>query len=307
MLGESDEPVQQGSHPTTPEGVLRRLEWRVLRRLDGRIQGDYRTLLHGSGIDVAGTREYAPGDDVRHIDWNLTARMDMPLVRTFHEDRELTAWLLVDRSASMTFGPVDRPKGLVLTELATALARLLSRGGNRVGAILYNNTVERTIPPRTGRNHVLHLTRELLRPAEPTGTSTDLAGLIVTAGQLIKRRSLVIVLSDFISVPGWERPLSMLSQRHEVVAIRLFDQYENELPDAGWMVVEDAETGELLSVDTSDQGFRRRFFEYAREREQATLAAARQARVDLYPVSTGDDLVTALVRIVELRRGRRIR
>lgn len=307
MPGQSEEPVLQGSHSTTPEAVLRRLEWRVLRRLDGRIQGDYRTLLHGTGIDVAGTREYEPGDDVRHIEWNLTARMDTPWVRTYHEDRELTAWLLLDRSGSMTFGPIDRPKGVVLIELATALARLLSRGGNHVGAILYNNSVERTIPPRTGRNHVLRLTRELLRPAEPTGTSTDLAGLVVAGAQTIKRRSLVIVLSDFISVPGWERPLLMLGQRHEVVAIRLFDPREQDLPDAGWIVVEDAETGELLSVDTSDQEFRRRFFECARERDQATLAAARQARVDLHPVSTEDDLVSALVRIVELRRGRRHR
>jgi uncharacterized protein (DUF58 family) len=298
--------VLQVSHPTTPEAVLRRLEWRVLRRLDGRIQGDYRTLLHGSGIDVAGTREYEPGDDVRHIEWNLTARMDTPWVRTYHEDRELTAWLLLDRSGSMTFGPIDRPKGAVLIELATALARLMSRGGNRVGAILYNNSVERTIPPRTGRNHVLHLTRELLRPAEPTGTSTDLAGLVVAGSQTIKRRSLVIVLSDFISLPGWERPLLMLGQRHEVVAIRLFDPREQDLPDAGWIVVEDAETGELLSVDTSDQEFRRRFSEYSRERDEATLTAAKQARVDLYPVSTEDDLVGALVRIVELRRRRRL-
>ena len=299
--------MPQSSHPTTPEGVLRRLEWRVVRRLDGRIQGDYRTLLHGAGIDVAGMREYEPGDDVRHIDWNVTARMDTPVIRTYHEDRELTAWLLLDRSASMAFGPIDRPKGLVLTELATSLARLLSRGGNRVGAILYNNSVEQTIPPRTGRNHVLHLTRELLRPPEPTGTSTDLAGLVIAGSRTIKRRSLVILISDFISVPGWERPLSLLSQRHEVVAIRLFDPREHELPDAGWIVVEDAETGELLSVDSSDQAFRRRFRQGAREREQATMAAARHARVDVYTVSTEDDLVSALVRIVELRRGRRPR
>ena len=207
----------------------------------------------------------------------------------------------------MTFGPIDRPKGFVLTELATALARLLSRGGNHVGAILYNNSVERTIPPRTGRNQVLYLARELLRPPEPTSTSTNLSDLIVAGAQTIKRRSLVVVLSDFISVPGWERPLSILSQRHEVIAIRLFDPRERELPDAGWIVVEDAETGELLSVDTSDQEFRRRFVERARERDEATLAAARHAQVDLYPVSTEDDLVSALVRIVELRRGRRLR
>jgi uncharacterized protein (DUF58 family) len=299
--------VVRSWHPTTPERVLRRLEWHVVRRLDGRLQGDYRTLLNGSGIDVSGIREYEHGDDVRHIDWNVTARMDTPLVRTYHEDREVTAWLLVDRSGSMTFGPVDRPKGLVLIELATSIARLLARGGNNVGAILWNNTLERTIPARTGRNHVLRLTRDLLRPTEPTGTSTELAGLLVAGAHTIKRRSLVIVLSDFISTPGWERPLSILNQRHEVVAIRLFDPREHELPDAGWIVVEDAETGELLSVDTSDQAFRRRFREVAAARDEATLAAARRARVDLHPVSTEDDLVEALVRIVELRRRRRLR
>ena len=167
--------------------------------------------------------------------------------------------------------------------------------------------IEQTIPPRTGRNQVLRLTRELLRPPEPTGTRTDLAGLVVAGSRTIQRRSLVILISDFISVPGWERPLSLLSQRHEVVAIRLFDPRELELPDAGLIVVEDAETGELLSVDSSDQAFRRRFRQGAREREQATMAAARHARVDVYTVSTEDDLVSALVRIVELRRGRRPR
>lgn len=289
----------------TPESVLRRLEWRVLRRLDGRLQGDYRTLLHGAGIDVADLREYEPGDDVRHIDWNVTARMDTPYVRTYLEDRELTAWLLLDRSGSMGFGPTERPKELVLTELATALARLLTRGGNLVGAILYNNAVDRTLPPRSGRNHVLRLTQELLRPSESTGTSTDLTELVVAALRTIKRRSLVIIVSDFISEPGWERPLSLLSQRHEVVAIRLFDPREHALPDAGLIVVEDAETGELLSVDTSDPEFRRRFNEAAAARDAEMASAALRARVDLHSVSTEDDLVTALIRIVERRRRRR--
>ena len=128
--------------PVTPERVLRRLEWRVIRRLDGRLQGDYRTLLRGSGIDFADLRDYEPGDDVRHIDWNVTARTDSVHVRTYHEDREITVWLLLDRSPSMSFGAVDRPKDLVLTELATTLARLFTRGGNRVGAVLYNNRTE---------------------------------------------------------------------------------------------------------------------------------------------------------------------
>ena len=138
------------SSAPTPERILRRLEWRVIRRLDGRLQGDYRTMFHGVGLDLADLREYEPGDDVRHIDWNVTARLDTPYVRTFLEDRELTAWLLLDRSPSMGFGPTDRPKEQVLIELATTLARLFTRGGNRVGAILYNNAVERTIAPRSG-------------------------------------------------------------------------------------------------------------------------------------------------------------
>jgi uncharacterized protein (DUF58 family) len=291
--------------PATPERVLQRLEWRVLKRLDGRIQGDYRTLLYGSGIDVADLREYTPGDDVRHIDWNVTARMDTPYVRTYLEDREVTAWLLLDRSASMGFGPSDRPKEAVLTDLATSLARLLVRGGNAVGAILYDNAVEQTIEPRSGRNHVLRLTRALMKPAAPAGSATDLSGLLVAAHRTIKRRSLVIVISDFVSQPGWERPLLMLSQRHEVIALRLHDPRESELPDAGWLVVEDAETGELLSVDTSDPEFRRRFAEVARNQADEIAAAAKRARADLHEVSTADDLVATLVQIAARRKGRR--
>jgi uncharacterized protein (DUF58 family) len=291
--------------PATPEQILRRLEWRVVRRLDGRVQGDYRTLLHGHGIDVADLREYAWGDDVRHIDWNVTARTDVPHVRTFLEDRDLTAWLLLDRSASMGFGPPDRPKESVLAELATTLARVLVRGGNAVGAILFNNAVERTVAPRSGRAHVLRLAHELLRPAPPTGTATDLSGLLVAAHRTIRRRSLVIVVSDFISEPGWERPLGLLARRHEVVAIRLLDAGERELPDAGLIVVEDAETGELLSVDTSDPEFRRRFRDAALARDTELAAAAARSGVDLHTVSTDEDLVDALVRIVERRRRRR--
>ncbi len=289
----------------TPERLLRRLEWRVLRRLDGQLQGAYRTLLRGAGIDVMDLREYEPGDDVRHIDWNVTARLDTPHVRTFLEDRELTAWLLLDRSPSMGFGPTERPKETVLIEVATALARLLTRGGNRVGAILYNNAVERTIPPRNGRNQVLRLTHHLLQPAPPTTTTTDLAGLIRAGAAVARRRSLVFVVSDFISEPGWERAMLQLTERHEVVAIRLIDPRELELPDAGIIVVEDAETGELLSVDTSDPEFRRRFREVATAREADLRATAKRAGIPLYDVSTEEDLVRALVRIVESRQRQR--
>lgn len=292
----------------TPDAVLRRIDWKVIRRLDGRLQGDYRTLLHGSGIDVADLREYEPGDDVRHIDWNVTARMDTPYVRTFYEDRALTAWLLLDRSASMAFGPAERPKARVLVEVATTLARLLSRGGNLVGAILWNNEIEQTIVARTGRNHVLRLAQALLRaPAVTSNASTNLGDLLSIATRTIKRRSLVVIVSDFLTEPGWERPLSLLAQRHEVVAIRLVDPREQAMPDVGLLVVEDAETGELLTVDTGDPEFRRRFAVASGQREAEVRAAAAGAGIDLFSISTDEDLVGALIRIVELRRRRRVR
>src|SRR5829696_1541959 len=258
---------------STPEEVLHRLEWRVIRRLDGLLQGDYRTIFRGVGLDFRDLREYEPGDDVRHIDWNVTARMDTPYVREYSEDRELTAWLLLDRSPSMGFGPIDRPKELVLCELATTFARLLTRGGNRVAAILFDSEIEQTLPPRNTRNHVLALARSLLRPTRPSGAVTDLTGVLESAVGGIRRRSLVVVVSDFITAPGWERPLLRLTERHEVVAIRLLDPREYELPDAGVIVVQDAETGEQLVVDSSDAEFRRRLRE-AGEHREAELRSA---------------------------------
>jgi uncharacterized protein (DUF58 family) len=290
--------------PLTPDRILRRLEWQVIRRLDGQLQGDYRTLLRGVSTDFLDLREYEFGDDVRHIDWNVTARMDAPFVRQYAEDRELTAWLLLDRSPSMGFGPVDRPKELVLCELAGTIARLLTRTGNRVGAILYDNEVERTIPPRSGRNQVLTLLRDLLRPARSRGTLTDLGGLLDCALGMVRRRSLLVLVSDFISEPGWERSLLRLAERHEVVAIRLVDPRELDLPDAGLIVVEDAETGEQLLVDSSDPEFRRRLRAAGQEREAVLRAVVRRAGVDLHDVSTEEDLVGALLRVVESRKRR---
>jgi uncharacterized protein (DUF58 family) len=288
----------------TPELLLSRLEWQVIRRLDGLLQGNYRTMFRGVGTDFRDLREYEPGDDIRHIDWNVTARMDTPFVRQYTEDRELTAWLLLDRSPSMGFGPIDRPKELVLCELATIFARLLTRSGNRVGAVLFDNEVEGTLAPRGGRNQVLTLTRSLMRPPGSHGTITDLTGLLEYANSTIRRRSLIVLISDFITPGGWERPLLQLTERHEVVAIRLLDPREYELPDAGVIVVEDAETGEQLTVDSSDAEFRHRLREAGEHREAELRAATLRAGVDIYEVSTGDDLVPALVRMVESRKRR---
>ena len=291
----------------SPERLLRRLEWRVVRRLDGLLQGDYRSLFRGMGIDFTDLREYEPGDDLRHIEWNVTARLDTPFVREYVEDREITSWLLLDLSPSMAFGPVARQKGLVVAEVATTIAHVLSRGGSRVGAVLFDTGVRTVIPPSSGRNQVLRIAKAVLDNREETGTGrvTDLGALFRATAGLARRRSLVIVVSDFISAEGWERPLALLARRHEVVALQVSDPRESELPDVGSIYVEDAETGEQIFVDTSDRGFRQRLRDAVAERQEALEGEARRVGVDLHRVSTDDDLVRVLVRVSELRRRRR--
>ena len=298
-----------GSQPTlTPERILRRLEWQVIRRLDGRLQGDYRTVFRGSGVDVVDLREYQPGDDLRHIDWNVTARTDVPHVREYIEDRELTAWLLLDRSASMSFGPIERRKHLVLAELAAIVAQLLSRGGNRIGAVLFDTTVEEVIRPASGRSQVLRILSRLMdteRPKAAAKTPTALAVPLRAALGIARRRSLIVIVSDFISEPGWEQALGQLAHKHDVVALQVVDRREFELPAVGMIYVEDAETGEQIFVDSTDPAFQRRLRAAADERQAALTAAARTAGIDLFTVSTDEDLVRALARVAQLRRRRR--
>jgi uncharacterized protein (DUF58 family) len=291
----------------SPERLLRRLEWRVVRRLDGLLQGDYRSLFRGMGLDFTDLREYEPGDDLRHIEWNVTARLDTPFVREYIEDREITSWLLLDLSPSMAFGPVARQKGLIVAEVATTIAHVLSRGGSRVGAVLFDTGVRSVIPPASGRNQVLRIAKAVLDNREVAGTGgvTDLGALFRATAGLARRRSLVIIVSDFISAEGWERPLALLARRHEVVALQVSDPRESELPDVGSIYVEDAETGEQIFVDTSDAGFRKRLRDAAVERQEALEGEAQRAGVDLHRVSTDDDLVRVLVRVSELRRRRR--
>jgi uncharacterized protein (DUF58 family) len=302
-------PARASTRPVSAsEKVLQRLDWQVIRRLDGVLQGDYRSLFRGNGVDLVDLREYQPGDDVRAIDWNVTARMDSPYVREYVEDREVTAWFLLDLSPSVDFGSADseRVKRTVLIDFVATLARVLTRRGNRVGAMFYDSTLRRTIPARGGRDQVLRLIDDLLRqPRLASAPFTDLTPLLDAAAHAVKRRSLIFVVSDFISVPGWDRPLSVLNRRHEVVAVRLSDPREVELPDVGALIMQDAETGERLYVDTHDAGFRRRFAEAARRREAEVHGAFQRAGVEALSLSTDDDLVRAIVRMATLRRRRR--
>ena len=288
------------------ERVLRRLEWTVLKRLDGLLMGDYRTLMRGAGLDLADLREYQLHDDVRHIDWNVTARMQSPHVRVFTEDREMAAWFLLDLSPSVDFGSGPQRKRHVSAEFVAVLARLFTRRGNRVGALLYGAGVDRLLPARSGRQHVLHLLHSIQnRPAAAEGAgSTRLADLLLAGANSIRRRSTVFVVSDFISEPGWEKPLAQLALRHEVVAVRLTDPLERALPDLGLVTLRDAETGEAMLVDTHDPAFRRRLAAIAAEREDALHTALAQAGVDTLELSTEDDLANAVMRFAELRRQR---
>jgi len=325
---------------TPAERLLVRLEWRVIRRLDGRLAGSYRTAHRGTGTDLVGLREYTEGDDARHIDWNVTARLNEPQLRVFTEDRELTVWLVLDRSASMTVGAPGRGKHEVLSELALVLARLFSRGGNRVGALLYDTGLYdtglydtgavRTVPPGTGRTHVLRIGAELTRTAGAGrpgadqhganqhgadqhganqhganqhgtgryGHTTNLAAMLDAVAKLARRRALIVVISDFIGDGDWGRSLLRLVPRHEVVALRVVDVADDELPDVGLVVVEDAETGEQLVVDSSDPLLRARLRAGVEERDAGLAAGMRRAGVPIHRIGTDADLATALIDVV---------
>jgi uncharacterized protein (DUF58 family) len=295
----------------TPERLLARLEWRVIHRLDGRLAGgDYRTAHRGSGTDLVGLREYTEGDDARHIDWNVTARLNEPQLRVFTEDRELTAWLVLDRSASMTVGPPGRGKDDVLGELALVLARLFGRGGNRVGALFYDTGAVRAVPPGTGRRHALRIAAELARTTDPARpgqhrSTTDLAAMLDAVAKLARRRALIVVISDFIGDGDWGRSLLRLAPCHEVVALRVTDTADDELPDVGLVVVEDAETGEQLVIDSSDPLLRARLRAGVEDRDARLAAGMRRAGVPVHRIGTDADLARALIEVVEHTRRRR--
>jgi uncharacterized protein (DUF58 family) len=226
-------------------------------------------------------------------------------VREYNEDREVTAWFLLDLSPSVDFGSMQVKKQSVAAEFVTVLARLLTRHGNKVGALFYGADLDTVIPAGSGRRHVLHiLQRMLTRPSVKQSSATDLQAFFRSAFQIMKRRSLVFVVSDFISTPGWGDALGHLVQRHEVLAVRLYDPLEMELPDMGMIVIQDAETGEQLFVDTHHRGFRKRFAALAEERENALRLAFRNVGVDALELATDDNLVDSILRFADLRKRR---
>jgi uncharacterized protein (DUF58 family) len=232
--------------------------------------------------------------------------MDSPYIRQYVEDREITAWFLLDLSPSVDFGMAEHQKRAMLIDFVTTMARVLTRHGNRIGAMFYGSRIEHTVPARGGRMQVLRLVNDLLRYPRLSRTPfTDLTPLLKGGLNVIKQRSLVFVISDFICAPGWERPLKLLNQRHEVLVVRLWDPLEVEMPDVGPVIIEDTETGEQMYVDTHDQKFRQRFQEASAKREADLTEAFKRSGVDALSLSTGEDLVRAIVRFAQLRKQHR--
>ncbi len=290
-----------------PERILRRLEFRVVRRLDGFLFGDYRGVFYGPSLDLAEVREYQPGDEVRRIDWNVTARMNRLFVRQYREEKELTAWLLVDLSPSMEFGTVRQFKRQLAIEFAGVAAYIVTRHGDKVGAIAFPIDGDRAfIPPRAGRLQALRIIRDLGGiPARAGGGYTDLGGLLGQLGRIVRRRSLVFLVSDFHAPVGWEAPLAELTQRHEVIAVRIEDPRERELPDVGGVHLQDPETGQQLWIDTSDRRVRETYRELVAARDARLEEVMRRTGVDMLTLSTGASLVDPLLKFITFRRRRR--
>ena len=288
----------------TPERLLRRLEFSVVRRLDGFLFGDYRGTFYGPSLDLAEVREYQPGDEIRRIDWNVTARMNRLFVRQYLEEREVTAWLLVDLSPSMGFGTRRRLKRELAIEFAGVAAYIIGRHGDKVGALAFPGRRLPVIPPRTGRRHTLRILHHLGHGHATDPGPTDLAGTLRTVAGLFRRRHLVFIISDFIASTGWEAMLRNLGRRHDVIAVWIRDPAEEALPDVGVMPVRDPETGAHCWIDTSDPRVRAAFDALVAARRARVSTAFRRARTDILELSTAESIVDPLVRFIIRRRRR---
>jgi uncharacterized protein (DUF58 family) len=289
----------------TPREILkkiRHLELKTRGMINTAFSGQYRSVFKGRGMNFEEVREYQPGDEVRAIDWNVTARMGDAFIKKFTEERELTVMLVVDVSASGEFGSVNLSKRELAAEVACLFAFSAIRNNDKVGCILFSDHVELYIPPAKGRGHCLRIIREILF-FEPKGRGTDIAGALVNLNRVMHRRAVVFLLSDF-QAPDFRKPLSVAARRHDLVAIPIIDPREMELPDIGRVVLEDAETGERLVVNTSDRKSRLRFAEHMAALHEELPSTFARYGVDTITLQTDSDYVPALRRFFRNRERR---
>ena len=293
------------SGPAGPEEVLRRLDLTITRRLDGLLQGDYLGLVPGHGSELGETRQYQPGDDVRRIDWNVTARLQTPYVRQTIADRELESWVLIDLSPSLDFGTAYCEKRDLAISAAAAVGFLTARTGNRYGALMLEPDGTTTVPARGGRNNLMAAMHQLVTAPRGQQGTTDLAGGLRRLDAMTRRRGLVVVISDFLHPDGWEVPLRHLAHRHETLAVEVVDPRELELPDVGLLRLVDPRTGELREVQTANAKLRARFADAAAEQRATIAGHLTRAGVDHLQLRTDRDWLLDLVRFVVARRERR--
>ena len=261
--------------------------------------GQYHTAFKGRGMTFSEVREYQYGDDVRSIDWNVTARFGRPYIKVFEEERELTVMLLVDVSGSLDFGTTHQFKKGIITEVSATLAFSTIQNNDKVGAIFFSDKIEKFIPPKKGKKHVLHIIRELL-VFEPASNQTNIGEALKYFTNAIKKRSTAFIISDFID-SGFERTLTIANNKHDIAAMQVYDIREAELPDVGLIKVKDAETGERIWVDTSDKRLRTSYKHKWNERQLALQKTFKQSGVDSVTMSTSEDYVRALMKLFQLR------
>ena len=281
---------------------IRLIELRTRRLVNSIFAGQYHSVFKGRGMNFEEVREYAPGDEIRSIDWNVTARMNVPYIKKFTEERELTVMLLVDVSASGLFGSIELSKRELAAEVASILAFSAINNNDKVGLLLFTNEVELFIPPKKGRLHTLRLIREMLY-FEPKGRGTNLAGALDYMNRVISRRAVVFMISDFMA-PDFTKALTVTSRRHDLVAMPVTDPGESDLPDVGIVTLEDAETGAQIDVNTSSRAVRRGLFELNEERMRALDRLLRSRRVDVVQLSTAEDYLIPLRAFFDQRERR---
>ena len=278
---------------------VRRIEIRTRKLVNESLAGGYHSVFKGRGMEFSEVREYQFGDDVRTIDWNVTSRMGHPYVKKYVEERELTVVLVVDLSGSNRFGSAAQFKAEMMAEICALLAFSATRNNDRVGLILFTDRVEKFVPPRKGRPHVLRVVREILYH-QPEGTGTDLTGALEYLGHVVRRRAVVFLVSDFLA-EGYERALRIANRTHDLVALAIEDPLEREIPAVGFLALEDAETGRVRVVDTSSARLRRRFREAAEQRVEARRSLFRRLSIDSVDLGTDRPYDVPLVRFFERR------
>lgn len=293
------------SEKMIPKEILkkvRRIEITTRGLVNDVFSGQYHSVFKGRGIDFSEVREYQIGDEIRTIDWNVTARMGRPYVKVFEEERELTVMLAVDVSSSGNFGTVERMKGEIAAEICALLAFSAIRNNDKVGLIIFSDGVEKFVPPKKGRTHVLRVVRELLYH-QPKGTRTDIAAALEYLTRLLTRRSVVFLVSDFIST-GYEKALQIANKKHDVVAITVTDPREMELPDIGFVELEDAETGETIVVDTSYGELRDLFSRKTSQQRLDREKLFRAMNMDHIDIRADESYVEPLIRFFRMRAKR---